>query len=56
MRTDLIISEEAKELLDAIHANDINAIRHEAMQLSAAAMRLANEDDENFIRRSGCTM
>ena len=36
-----VLTEEYHELLDAIHANDALAIRREAIQVSAVALRIA---------------
>ena len=36
-----VLAEEMAELLDAIRANDLDAIRAEAVQVSAVALRLA---------------
>lgn len=37
-----VLMEEVAELLDAIRANDFNQIRHEAIQVSAVAFRIAS--------------
>ena len=47
-----VLAEEMAELLDAIRANDLDAVRVEAVQVSAVAMRLANESDVLFRERS----
>jgi NTP pyrophosphatase (non-canonical NTP hydrolase) len=36
-----VITEEYQELVDAVRANDLGAIRREALQLGAAALRCA---------------
>ena len=38
-----VLCEEMHELLEAIHKNDADAVRAEAMQVSAVAYRLASE-------------
>lgn len=45
--------EEWTELIDAVHANDITAIRHEALDLAAVLLRLAESDGAAFLARSG---
>ena len=55
-----VISEEYAELMEAVHNNDRRAVQHEALDIAAAAMRLAMacewpEDDAGrlFYHRSG---
>ncbi len=52
-----VLSEEVLELLDAIHRNDADAIAHEALQVSAVALRLSLEirTVPAMRDRSGCT-
>ncbi|HKX46174.1 MAG TPA: hypothetical protein VJP77_05690 [Planctomycetota bacterium] len=38
-----VLCEEMKELLDAIHDNDDEGARHEAMQIAAVALRFSVE-------------
>ena len=48
-----VLSEEVAELLDAIRANDMTAIEHEAIQVSAVALRIAMATSHNaFMERS----
>ena len=47
-----VLCEEVSELLFAIRENNIDSIRHEAMQVASVALRLANEDDVEFLARS----
>ena len=48
--------EEWHELIEAVHANDAEAIRHEALDLAAILIRMhdAMGSDPAFIKRSGC--
>ena len=51
-----VLAEELKELLDAIHLNDIEAIKGEAIQVAAVATRLAEQCATavpSFTNRSG---
>jgi hypothetical protein len=50
-----VLIEEVAELLDAIRANALESVRHEALQVAAVAMRLAEccRDHDAFARRSG---
>ena len=45
--------EEWHELIESVHANDIAAIRHEALDLAAVLIRLADSSGEAFLLRSG---
>ena len=47
--------EEWTELIAAIHANDLEAIRHEALDLAAVLVRLADQLEAGgaIVRRSG---
>ena len=49
-----VASEEWDELRDAIHANDLQAIQHEALDLAAVCIRLAEacRDGGDFAKRS----
>jgi len=49
-----VASEEWDELRAAIHANDLQAIKHEALDLAAVCIRLAEacSDGGDFARRS----
>ena len=48
-----VLDEEVAELRDAIRANDIDAIRREAIQVSAVALRIAMATEcADFIKRS----
>lgn len=49
-----VLAEEMAELLDAIRENDIDAIRQEARQVAAIAMRLYRSEGTEFLKRSGC--
>ncbi len=52
-----VLTEEMRELEDAIRANNRSSIASEAMQVSAVAMRLLNQvrlGDESSRERSGC--
>ena len=50
-----VLSEEVSELLEAIHSNDAVAIREEAIQVAAVAMRIAEcLDSEDVRKRSRC--
>lgn len=50
-----VLSEEYRELEDAIHANDAASIQREAIQVAAVALRLAQCcDGTPFLERSGC--
>lgn len=51
-----VLVEEVSELTDAIHANSLESIRAEAIQVAAVALRLAQacRDDAAFRERSGC--
>ena len=47
--------EEWTELIDAVRANDLDAIAHESLDLAAVLLRLARtirEDDKPFASRS----
>ena len=45
--------EEWQELCLAVHANDLQAIAHEAQDLAAVCLRLANAGrDDDFAKRS----
>lgn len=52
-----VLAEEVAELLEAIRANAREAVRHEALQVAAVALRLAwhcrNGDWTMFYSRSG---
>jgi NTP pyrophosphatase (non-canonical NTP hydrolase) len=50
-----VLAEECAELLEAIRSNDLEAVRREAIQVSAVAMRLALycRDNPAFATRSG---
>lgn len=49
-----VLTEEYAELLEAIRANDMRAIRQEAVQIAAVAIRLRLACDETaFVERSG---
>lgn len=50
-----VLAEEMAELLDAIRANASEAVRAEAIQVSAVARRLAEycRNDTSFMDRSG---
>lgn len=50
-----VLTEELKELTEAIHANTLEAIRHEAIQVAAVALRLASacRGNDAFRVRSG---
>lgn len=49
-----VLCEEKKELLDAIHANDREAVEREACQVAAVALRLAEACSlPAFAERSG---
>lgn len=49
-----VLCEEVNELLDAIHANDREAVEREACQVSAVALRLAEACSlPAFAARSG---
>ena len=49
-----VASEEWDELRDAIHENDLQAIQHEALDLAAVCIRLAEacRDGGDFAARS----
>jgi len=48
-----VLTEEYAELVEAIRSNDLAAVREEAIQLSAVAMRLAEScSNEETIKRS----
>jgi NTP pyrophosphatase (non-canonical NTP hydrolase) len=48
-----VLCEEVAELLDAIRANDLPAVKAEALQVAAVALRLADCcSDEVFSKRS----
>lgn len=50
-----VLAEETAELLDAIRANDLDAIRAEAIQVAAVALRLAEQcrdGQAEFVERS----
>lgn len=53
-----VLAEEMRELLDAIHANKYESIRMEALDIAAAALRLADvievRDPAFFIRSGFC--
>ena len=42
-----VLAEEVLELLEAIRSNDMDAIKLEAVQVSAVAMRLAKQCDDS---------
>ena len=50
-----VLTEEVMELLHAIHGNDLEAMRREAIQVAAVALRLAAHcrDHAEFAERSG---
>lgn len=53
-----VLAEEMAELLDAIRANALLSIGHEALQVAAVALRLSEVcsrgSGTEFARRSGC--
>ena len=48
-----VLTEEYLELIDAIRRNDPVAVRREAIQVAAVALRLADEGSPEFTKRSG---
>jgi NTP pyrophosphatase (non-canonical NTP hydrolase) len=44
--------EEWHEFIDAVRGNDMDAIRHEALDLAAVMLRIAESDDAAFLERS----
>ncbi len=51
-----VLAEELAELLDAIRSNDRNAVRAEAIQVAAVALRIAESvawGSSEFLARSG---
>lgn len=51
-----VLAEEMAELVEAIRLNSLEDMRHEAIQVSAVAMRLAEHcrNRAAFAARSGC--
>lgn len=48
-----VLTEEYHELIEAIQGNRVDRVRHEALQVAAVAMRLAEAcEDSGFRRRS----
>lgn len=48
-----VLAEEVDELLEAIRANDLSAVRNEAIQVASVALRIASENSPEYIERSG---
>lgn len=49
-----VLTEEYYELIEVIRGNRVDRIRHEALQVAAVALRLAEAcEDGGFRRRSG---